>query len=380
MPAADPPPRDNLRRRLAQRLTRLALGREADIAGTPLPATGIHHILVVRTSHSLGNTLLLTPLLQELEAVYPGAEIDVVSRSPVVREVYGHYPCVRRILTVPSGRIRHLPVHLERLRQLRATEYDLAIDSDPQSQSARLVLGVARARYKLGYVSEKKSAGLTHGMPVPDHVRHKGMLPVHLLRMATGAITEGGFPPPDIRLDATEREWGRQRLEALVAADNSAGRSGAVGVFANATGHKALPREWWDAFMTSLEPLRRRHHVVEILPASGRSMLGDRFPAYYSTDIRRLGAVLGALTQFICLDCGVMHLGCAAGAPVRAIFTTTPAEDWGPYGPGGLAIEAGDLGPADVARHILERSGVTGTATTRRVPDPSSRRITASGT
>ncbi|HYW02298.1 MAG TPA: glycosyltransferase family 9 protein [Gammaproteobacteria bacterium] len=357
MQPADPPPRDNLRRRLAQRLTQLAQGRGAVLAGRPLPTTGIHRILVIRTSHSLGNTLLLTPLLQELETVYPGAEIDIASRSAVAAEIYGYYPGVRRILTVPSGRIRHLPDHLERLRQLRAVAYDLAIDSDPQSQSARLLLGVIRARYKLGYVSAKKSAGVTHGVPVPDHVRHKGMLPVHLLRAATCRFTEAGFPPPDIRLVPSEREWGRQRLQALVTGSDSAGRSGFVGVFANATGHKALPREWWDAFMACLEPLRERHRVVEILPASGRSMLGDRYPAYYSTDIRRLAGVLGALDQFICLDCGVMHLACAAGAPVRAIFTTSPAEEWGPYGPGMHAIEARDREPPEVARRVLDLCG-----------------------
>lgn len=369
MQPLDPPPRDNLRRRLAQRLTRLALGRGDETADAALPTAGICRILVVRTSHSLGNTLLLTPLLRELETIYPGAEIDIVSRSPVAGEIYGRYPGVRRILTVPSGRVRHLPVHLERLRQLRAVEYDLAIDSDPQSQSARLLLGVVRARCKLGYVSARKSGGVTHGVPIPQEPRHKGILPVYLLRTATGRA-DSEVPPLDILLAPEEREWGHRRLQALVAAEGSAGRRGFLGVFADASGDKSLPRQWWDTLMASLEPLRERYHVVEIVPASGRSLLGDRYPTYFSTDIRRLGAVLAALDQFVCLDCGVMHLGCATGAPVRAIFTTTAVEDWGPHGPGARVIDAHDLTPREVAGRILELAGpaVTPPADVRPVP------------
>ena len=77
-----------LRRRVARWLVRATFGRGRNPAESgPLPAEGIHRILICRVSHTLGNTLLLTPLLRELQKIYPGAEIDVVTRSQVAEEI-----------------------------------------------------------------------------------------------------------------------------------------------------------------------------------------------------------------------------------------------------------------------------------------------------
>src|SRR5690606_37540564 len=63
------------RHRMAHWAVRRVYGHRNDISDQPVPDRGIHRILVVKISHTLGNTLLLTPLLQELEARFPGAEI-----------------------------------------------------------------------------------------------------------------------------------------------------------------------------------------------------------------------------------------------------------------------------------------------------------------
>src|SRR5579864_9139539 len=55
----------------------------------PVPSFGIFRILICRVTHSLGNTLLVTPLVRELEATYPGAEIDIVTRSEVATDIFG---------------------------------------------------------------------------------------------------------------------------------------------------------------------------------------------------------------------------------------------------------------------------------------------------
>ncbi|WP_254427179.1 hypothetical protein [Rhodanobacter sp. C01] len=46
-----------------------------------LPPRDIFRILLLRPNHRLGNTLLLTPLLIELEQRYPGAEIDLITTA-----------------------------------------------------------------------------------------------------------------------------------------------------------------------------------------------------------------------------------------------------------------------------------------------------------
>lgn len=344
------PPRDNLRRRLAQRLTRLLLGKPVEPVSTLLPRRGVHRILICHISYSLGNALLLTPLLRELLATYPGAEVDILTRSAVADALYGHFPNVRRILRLPSHAFGHAAAYLGQLRHMRAQHYDLAIDAEAQSQSSRLMLALAHARLRLGYVSARKRGGVTHAVELPPDLVHKGKLPVHLLREALGEAPRADFPPLDVRLDAGERHAG---LDALRRVAGDSGNRRLIGIFANATGPKLMAPEWWQGFMQALAPLAVDSRLVEIVPAFARSMLDDAYPTLFCSDIRHLGAALGALDAFITLDCGVMHLACAADARTIALFGPTNADEWGPYGPRNAIVPIDPRRPAEAASQVL---------------------------
>jgi ADP-heptose:LPS heptosyltransferase len=73
-----------------------------------LPVRGIHRVLVCRPNHRLGNTVLITPLLAEIEALYPGAEIDVVSGGNVGEQLFVERFHVRRVYSLPRKVARHL--------------------------------------------------------------------------------------------------------------------------------------------------------------------------------------------------------------------------------------------------------------------------------
>ncbi|MET0330255.1 MAG: glycosyltransferase family 9 protein [Dyella sp.] len=350
---------DDLRRAVADRLTRLLLGKPTQPSTQPLPGSGVYRIVVCHLSHSLGNALLLTPLLQELERTYPEAEVDILTRSPVAQEIYGHYFNVRRLLRMPAHMVGHPLRTLSVLRALRRTRYDLAIDPDPQSQTSRLLLQRVNADCKLGFSSRRKSGHVTHSVALPERLKSKGQLPVYLLRQALHGNTSGDdlanpYPVPDIRLSDAELAQGRQALRRLLELRGTQPlKSGVMGIFANATGPKLLAPEWWNAFMRALEPISPYYQIVEIVPASGQSMLGSHYPAYYSSDIRKLGSVLANLTTYISLDCGVMHLACATQVPTLGIFTVTNTAEWGPYGRNDRIVHASERAPEDVAREIL---------------------------
>lgn len=344
---------DHLRRRVARALMRLLLGKPAEASGKPLPRHGIQRILVCHVSHTLGNALLLTPLLQELEATYPGAQVDIVTRSQVGRELYGHYDRVSEVFQMPAHGFGHPRRWLAAYRGMRRAHYDLAIDVDPQSQTGRLLLLKARATWTLGFSGPKKSGSVTHAVAVPEHLQSKGQRPVYLLRQALGAANDADYPVPDIRLDAAELARGRRVLaRVLAAAPAAAGQRKTIGVFANATGPKLLGTDWWNPLLATLEQLRPDCRLVEIVPMSGRAMLDGRYPSYFSTDLRQLGAVLASLDGYLSLDCGIMHLACASRVPTLGIFTTTRADEWGPYGPGNHVIHAYELAPEAVAREL----------------------------
>ncbi|HUA80322.1 MAG TPA: glycosyltransferase family 9 protein [Dyella sp.] len=345
-------PINDFRRGVARRLMRLFFGNHGQPTSEPLPAKGIYRILVCHVSHSLGNTLLLTPLLSELEKIYPAAEIDVLTRSPIANDVYGHFFNVQRIFRLPAHGVGHPLQFFGTLRRMRKMRYDLAIDADPLSQTGRLLMLLSNSTYTLGFSSPKKHGEITHPVPLPSNLESKGRRPVYLLRSAMGR-EESDYPVPDIRLSATEREQGKAALTRSLAASGitSPGR-GIIGIFANATGPKQLSEAWWMRLIGVLEAAYPEHRVVEIVPASGQSMLSSRYPAYFSTDLRKLASVLSGLAVYISADCGIMHLACASDAPTMGIFTVTNADEWGPYGPSRHVIHAQGMEPEDVARAI----------------------------
>ncbi|MGN6788476.1 MAG: glycosyltransferase family 9 protein [Rhodanobacteraceae bacterium] len=345
-----------VRRRVTARMMR-GVFRAGDAGSAPLPRTGIHRILVCRFVHTLGDSLTLTPLLDELATVYPGAEVDVVSGCPVADALYGAFPNVNTIYRLPRHVAGHVWASARTLREMRRRRYDLVIDPDPQSQSGRLLAMSAHATHSLGYVGPKKSGTLTHGVAVPAGLRHKAMTPVYLLRTALGEQPSARpYPQPDLMLTQAEREAGRQTVQRLFGAQPGKACP-RIAIFANATRDKLLAEDWWQPFIDTLRAHVPGCEILEILPAFGKSMLGDRFPCFYSSDVRKMAAVIANLDAYVSADCGVMHLAWASGTPTVGLFRVTDPEEWGPFGPRMGSLMLDDSPAADLARRTVERLG-----------------------
>ena len=179
-------------------------------------------------------------------------------------------------------------------------------------------------------------------------------------RRARRAADPRRYPAPRRGLSRPPRVAGRQRLAAVLANSPQARvptRDAAVppviGIFANATGAKCLPLEWWTRFLSVLEPACADHAIVELLPAFARSMLEDRYPTFFSSDIRGLAAVQSALALPVSADCGVMHLADAAGAPTVGLFDGTDPGQWAPCGEGGTYVAIAGRTPEAVAADVI---------------------------
>lgn len=337
---------------MARRLMRILFGNSAVPApcGT-LPTHGIQRILVCHISHTLGNTLLLTPLIGELQRLYPGAEIDIVTRSPVGLEIFGQFANVRRVLRLPRHALTSPLVLWRALSAMRAQTYDIAIDPDLRSQSDRLCVLAANAKYKLGYAGARKSGTLSHPVPSPQGVTHVGQCPVDLLRAATGVRDSAPYPHLDISLSLDERSRGADLL-ARVIGGSAAFAEPIIGLFCNATANKNLGSDWWRRFAVRLRERCSNERIVEIVPATGVAVLDGDWPAFYSSDLRRLGGALSALALYISADCGVMHLACASGTPVIGLFAVTDPAQWGPYGPDDHVIDIHAISPEQAANQV----------------------------
>ncbi|MGA0587859.1 glycosyltransferase family 9 protein [Dyella sp. KRB-257] len=308
----------------------------------------MHRILVLRPNHRLGNTLLITPLLCELERHFPGAEVDVVTGCEAAGEVFAGFRQVRRIHQL-TRRPGHHPLRLLRLlRHLRRNRYDLAIDCARGSRSGRWLARWSGARQWLAPPSDARE--LDDADPAwreawAKTCGHFALDAVHALHIALATPDAATMAPPRlrIRLGADECRHGRETLADLLGTPADATRRGpVVAVFPNATGSKRLPGRWWQEFIDMLAAHDPALRVIEMVAADGKSQLDGRFPAFYSSDIRRMAALIAACDAYISADCGVMHLACAAGTPTLGLFTRPNLARYRPYGPHDAAVAVDD--------------------------------------
>lgn len=321
----------------------------------------IRRILLIRPNHRLGNNVLMTPLLAELERLFPQARVDVLTGGGASHDLYAGFPQIAAVHAFPAWSYIRPGKVIAILRQVCLETYDLAIDPMPNSRSARLLLALVRARSKLGYRWGKywRDAPLTHQVDTNGAPTHFGLIPVYLLRAAFG---DTGVPMPslDLRLSAQEKSVGQELLSKSLATKNHEppplARATRIGLYGTATGAKQYSSQWWLTFLEALERelAATPHELIEFLPHDGKSIFAGHMPSLLSVRLRELGAALSALDVFITADCGVMHLASAAGVQTIGLFKVTDPVRYGPYSRGSAALSAADSAAEDAARAAAE--------------------------
>ena len=322
----------------------------------------VRRIVVLRPNHRIGNTLLLTPLMQQLAAQFPAARVELVTAGGVARAVFARYPQVIALHAFPGKSYQHPGKVLSLLLHLRRQSYDLAIDPTIRSRAGRFLLRFVRARRRLGYAwgESGKDRILTDAIDPALAPAHHAEIPVYLLQSAlrqlqAPAATAAALPVPmDIRLSEAERREGVLELEAVLG-ESLAGPRPTLGLFAHATGAKCLPPQWWCQLVKCLQARAPSIRLVEFLPEDARTRLDGIVPGTFTPQLRMLGAKLAATSLVVIADGGVMHLADAAGAAVLALFKTTAPSQYGPRRAGSESLLANDITPEAVAAHICAR-------------------------
>jgi len=325
-----------------------------------LPATGIRRILVCRPNHRLGNQLLLTPLLAELEQVFPLASIDLVLAGDEQPELFRAFPRVDRTYCLPRHMAKH-PIQLARLLwQIRATGYDLAIDPCESSRSGRLLLGLSKAAHAIGLPSVRPLTEPRWRQVAQLAPQHMAQLPVFLLRVALAQSPPAVFdyPPLDIRLSAEEREQAGRTLDQVIDGPHSQPPALTIGIFAGATGAKRYDAAWWTRFVSTIAEQRAGCRIIEIAPPDGRASTG--LPTFSSPSHRKVAAMIANLAYFVSADCGVMHLACASGAPTLGLFCASDEPKYRPYGQFNRSIQTAGKTPEELAQFTLDAIAALG--------------------
>ncbi|MFL9829833.1 glycosyltransferase family 9 protein [Flavobacterium sp. ST-87] len=289
-------------------------------------------ILISRPNHRLGNLLMITPLVQEINTVFPDCKIDLFVKGGLAPVIFKNYSSVQDYIILPRKPFKELIRYCMVWYKIKRKKYDLVINIDQGSSSGRLSTQFANANFKsFGELNDDIV------QQYPDYT-HMAKYPVYEFRYYLekfGLPTrKSEVPTINMKLSNQEVENAKLILNRIVP-DNKK----TIAIFTFATGAKCYCVDWWDTFYEKLKAAFPDYNIVEILPVENVSQINFKAPSFYSKDVREIAAFIANTSLFIGADSGIMHLACASQTTVLGLFHITNPEKYKPYGNNSLAID-----------------------------------------
>jgi heptosyltransferase-1 len=284
--------------------------------------------LLVRLS-SIGDVVHTLPALVALHGA--GWELGWLVESPASELLDGH-PLLTHVVRVPRASAFRLDAAWGALQALRQQAYDVVLDFQGLWKSAAWSR-LTRAARVVGYAGpwrrESASSILVHEqMNLPDNVVHVIDKNLALLKaLSIEAVGRREFPLPS----------SEGRDERIAAALDQL----ATGPFAVLNPGGGWPSKLWapEGFGMLARALRERGLNAIVTWGPGEERLADRVVAAadgaaqrcFPTSLLDYVEVARRARLVVAADTGTLHLACAVGTPVVALFGPTDPERNGPF-------------------------------------------------
>lgn len=306
----------------------------------------VEKVLICRPNHRLGNLLLITPLIQEIETHFPDATIDLLVQGGVAPILFESYSSIDRIIQLPKKPFKNLGKYLKGAFSIRKKRYDLVVNAVVGSSSGKIYTLLAASKYKI-FGNSKNDESFTRDME--NHIAKYQVLSLR------NYLTQIGFPfekkpipTLNFKLPSTEIKRGKELVDALVPPSKKT-----LCIYTFATGSKCYPKEWWIPFYERLlKEFGKNYHILEVLPMENVSQIDFKAPTYYSRNIREMAAFFANTEMYIGADCGIMHLASAAQIPVVGLFSRPNLLMYEPYGNKSVGINTNTANIDDYIKEI----------------------------
>lgn len=206
-----------LRRRITRNLTKNIGKSKLKSNLQPGSKVVFKNVLISRPNHRLGNLLLITPLVQEINSTFPDCKIDLFVKGSLAPIIFKNYNSVENYINLPKKPFKELLKYIQVWIKIKQKKYDLVINIDKNSSSGRLSTQFANADYK--FFGEKNDAITTR---YPDHV-HMAKYPVYEFRYYLSQLgfsaQEKAIPTINMKLSALELQQSKVILDELVSND-----------------------------------------------------------------------------------------------------------------------------------------------------------------
>ncbi len=284
-------------------------------------------ILVIKL-RAIGDVILATPVLENLQRAFPCAQIDFLTEKPCAPVVAGQ-PAIHEVLVLDrklKGASRTL------IQQVRRRRYDAVFDLFGNPRSAVLTW-LSGAPTRVGFLFRgRKYAYNVKVEPRGDRV-HEVEFNLDALRALQIPIVSRQLR---VAVDAESENFAAQFWRENELQDRLV-----VGL--NASGGWYTKRWPLESFAQLGDRLRRELNAVVLL-LWGPGELDDvkaiaqmmQEPSLLAppTNLKQLAALLSRLTLLASNDSGPLHLAAAVGTRVVGIYGPTRPDLQGPWGDG----------------------------------------------
>lgn len=286
-------------------------------------------ILVISLA-GIGDTLLATPLVRELRANFPQAQLDALVLWAGSKDILQGNPHLNTVFQKNLFKASKGET-LRFLKPLRKARYNISINAHPQSRiHYRVLARLIGARLRLSHRYE--CAGfmdglLVHRMLPQDYERHSVEQNLDFLR-ELGKKTVLPKHELELFLSPDEQHWAEQFVST-----NHLGQRRLLGLHVGSGGTKNLTLKRWplDHYIDLLGRVRRDWPDLAILLFGGPDEDRDlrKVQAAHdsplvlrvrSENLRQAAALIQRCSAFLSVDTALMHLAAAMKVPRQIVI------------------------------------------------------------
>jgi heptosyltransferase-2 len=298
--------------------------------------------LLIISMAGIGDTLFATPLIHELRANFPSAQIDALVMWAGAKDSLEGNPHLNSIFQknlLKAGKAEGLQF----LWQLRKARYDVSINTYPQSRTEyRMVARFIQARERISHAYD--NTGLLDRSLVNRTLPQSYKL--HSIENNLACLECLGVRPVlsehayELYLTQSETAWADEYL----AAENLGDRS-LLGVHVGSGGTKNLTLRRWPLghYRELLQRLNRSRPELGVLLFGGpeeekdnaellAANCGDWLRSPQTKSLRQAAALLQRCEGFLSVDTALMHVAAAMKVPKQIVIETptwnTPIEPY----------------------------------------------------
>ena len=299
-----------------------------------MPTPAARKILIIKL-RAIGDVIMATPVIENLRAAYPEAQIDFLTERPCYPIVKNH-PDLNEVIVFNRGHISSLPWHkalrenAKFLKKLRANRYDVVFDLFGNPRSALITLATG-APTRVGFDFRGRKYAYNKVIPPRGDQIHEVLFNLDALSGIGLPIetTRLFYAIDDLSVAFADTFWQENQLDGQTV----------VGI--NASGGWYTKRWPLTSFAQLADALASQHDVkILLFWGPGEKPDADEIVAKMqhdallipATDLGKLAALLGKLDLLVSTDSGPMHLAAAVGTPVVGIYGPTVPALQGPWG------------------------------------------------